>query len=152
MYISVKKPLEKWTTWKRLSHKKYKTRKLQNTKHLKVTAATRYGSHQSNSFPQQKRWNIPQLVPHICHQADKTVATRTQPQVIRHRVITSSLLFSAPKCLIRGFVCHCQHSFFPHKDLRQLWWWRKLEKINWTYHAGNEEGLQRAKEEGEYTT
>jgi hypothetical protein len=29
-----------------------------------------------------------------------------------------------------------------------LWWCRKLEKINWTYHVGNEERLERAKEEG----
>jgi hypothetical protein len=28
-----------------------------------------------------------------------------------------------------------------------MWWWRKLEKIIWTYRVGNEEVLQRAKEE-----
>jgi hypothetical protein len=29
-----------------------------------------------------------------------------------------------------------------------MWWWRKLEKINWAYHVGNEEVLQTAKEKG----
>jgi hypothetical protein len=28
-----------------------------------------------------------------------------------------------------------------------MWWWRKMEKINWTYHVRNEEVLLRVKKQ-----
>ena len=36
-----------------------------------------------------------------------------------------------------------------HKYLAsfEMWCWRRLEKINWTYHVRNEEVLQRVTEE-----
>jgi len=34
-----------------------------------------------------------------------------------------------------------------HLESFEMWWWRRMEKISWTDHVGNEEVLLRVKEQ-----
>ena len=56
------------------------------------------------------------------------------------RYICSIALYGAETLTLLKVDQKCLGSF-------EMWYWRKMEKVSWSYHVRNEEELQRVKED-----
>ena len=94
-----KKPLEKWTTWKRIADKKYKIRKLQNTKHLKLTAATGAAVNKAILFRSKTLKYSTTCSTHLPQSRQNGCLFHTAISHQSHSNHFFLVVFSAPKCL-----------------------------------------------------